>query len=51
MKEGSSIIGSSSVNSDMPEPDARSVRRHQSSDRQLLRQPGANAGREGHPGQ
>jgi NAD(P)-dependent dehydrogenase (short-subunit alcohol dehydrogenase family) len=35
MKSGSSIIGSSSVNSDMPNPDACSLRRHQGGDRQL----------------
>ena len=51
MKAGSSIIGSSSVNSDMPSPDTRPVRRHQGGDRQLLREPGPAAGREGHPGQ
>ena len=42
MKPGSSIIGSSSVNSDMPIADSGAVRRHQGRDRQLLRQPGAD---------
>ena len=48
---GSSVIGSSSVNSDMPSPDAGAVRRHQGGDRQLLGQPGAAAGGEGYPGE
>ena len=51
MGPGSSIIGTSSVNSDMPSPDAGALRRDQGGDRELLRQPGSAARGEGHPGQ
>ena len=43
LKEGSSIIGSSSVNSDHAVPAARSLRGHQGRNRQLLRQSGPDA--------
>ena len=43
MGPGSSIIGSSSVNSDMPSPDVGPVRGDQGGDRELRREPGRDA--------
>ncbi len=51
MGPGSSVIGSSSVNSDTPSPDAGAVRGDQGGDRQLLGQPGPTVGRQGHSGE
>ena len=49
--EGASIINTSSINSDMPTPDAAAVRHHQGRDRQLHRGPRPDARRARHPGQ
>jgi hypothetical protein len=47
MRPGSSIIGSSSVNSDMPSADARAVRGDEGGDRQLHRSLAQLLGRRG----
>jgi NAD(P)-dependent dehydrogenase (short-subunit alcohol dehydrogenase family) len=51
MKPGSSIIASSSVNSDSPNPTLAPYAATKAGDRELLGEPGTAAGRQGHSGQ